>query len=90
MVTGKCYIGNRFRTSDSVSDSGSYFELKEQLDLPDNIVCYVDGISIPHAWRTLESHSNKFYTISKTEYTYGSETTYNCIPYVFKFSRRQL
>ena len=43
------------------------FELNQALDLPDNTVCYVDDISIPHAWRTIESHNNKFYIILKTE-----------------------
>ena len=36
------------------------FELKEPLDLPDNTVCYVDDISIPHTWRTIEPHNSKF------------------------------
>ena len=36
------------------------FELKKQLELPCNTVCYVDDIPIPHTWRTLESHSNEF------------------------------
>ena len=59
------------------------FELKEQLDLPGHTVCYVDGISIPHTWRTVESHSNKCYIVLKTEYINGDESiTYNWIPYV--------
>ena len=43
-------------------------ELKEQLELPDNTVCYVDGISIPHTWRTIASHDNKFNIIFKMGY----------------------
>ena len=57
----KRYIDSRFRTFGSASDSHFNFELQEQLDLPDNTVCYVDGIPIPHTWRTIESHSNEFY-----------------------------
>ena len=34
---------------------------KKALDLPDNTVCYVGDISIPHTWRTVETHNNKFY-----------------------------
>ena len=49
-----CYIGSRFRTFDSVSDSGFEFESKEQLDLPDNVVCYVDGFLFRYTWRTIE------------------------------------
>ena len=58
----KAYVDSRFRTGDSISDSDFTFELKEALDLPDNTVCYIDDISIPHTWRTIEPHNNKFYT----------------------------
>ena len=56
-------------------------ELKEPLDLPDNTACYVDDISIPHTWRTIESHNNKFYIISKMVYLAGGgyETTVEII-----------
>ena len=59
----EAYVGSRFRTRDSHSGSGFKFELKEPLDLLDNTACYVDGISIPHTWRTFESHSNQFYIL---------------------------
>ena len=52
------------------------------MDLPNNIICYADDISIPHAWRTTESHNNKFYIILETEYLNGSETLCNWEPYV--------
>ena len=48
-------------------------ELKEPSDLPDNIVCCVDDIRIPHTWRTIEPHNNKFYIIFKKEYLNGFE-----------------
>ena len=64
----KCYIDSRFRTVNSVSGSDFKFELKEQLDLPDNTACYADDISIPHTWRTTESQNNKVYIILKTGY----------------------
>ena len=54
----KAYVDSRLRTRDSNSDSDFKFELKETLDLPDNAVCYTDDISIPHTWRTTESHTN--------------------------------
>ena len=47
------------------------FELKEALEIPDNTVCYVDDISIPHTWRTIESHNNKLYIIFKIAYMAG-------------------
>ena len=52
----KAYVDSRFRTRGSNSDSDFKFELKEALGLPDNTVCYIDDISIPHTWRTIESH----------------------------------
>ena len=80
------YVDSIFRTRDSNSDSDFKFELKEPLDLPDNTVCYVDGISIPHTWRTIESHNNKFYIIFKMGYLSGGGTDtaveYNGDPYV--------
>ena len=59
----KAYVDSRFKTRGSNSDSDLEFELKEPLDLPDNTVCYVDDVSIPHTWRTVGSHNNKFYII---------------------------
>ena len=82
----KAYADSRFRTRDTNSDSGFKSELKEPLDLPGNTVCYVDDISIPHTWRTIESHNNNFYIIFKTMYLAGGgyEITegYNYNPHV--------
>ena len=84
----KAYVDSRFRTRDSNSDSDFKFELKEALDLPDNTVCYIDDISIPHTWRTIESHNNKFYIIFKMFYLVGGGTSmteaYNYMPYVLE------
>ena len=65
------YVDSRFWTNDSSCNSDSKFELKEALDLPDNAVCYVDVTSIPHTWRTTESHINELYLIFKLEYLAG-------------------
>ena len=46
----KAYVDSGFRTRDSNSDSDFNFELKEPLDLPDNIACFADGTSILHTW----------------------------------------
>ena len=55
----------------------------EALDLADNTVCYVDDISIPHTWRTIESYNNKFYIILRTTVVNSDTTaTYNWLPYV--------
>ena len=57
----KVYIDSRYKTSDSISNSDFRFELKEALDLCENTVCYIDDISIPHSWYTIENYSNKLY-----------------------------
>ena len=67
----KVYVDSRFRSRYSASNSDFTFELNEALVQPDNTVCYVDDISIPHTWRTIESHNNKLYIILKTEYIVG-------------------
>ena len=79
----KVYVDSRFRTNDSESSSDFRFELNQALDLADNAVCYVDDISIPHTWRTIESHNNKIYIILKAE-TINADTTrtYDWLPYV--------
>ena len=56
----KAYVDSRFRTRDANSDSDFKSELKGALDLLDNTVCYIDGISIPHTGRTAESHNSRF------------------------------
>ena len=84
----KAYVDSRFRTRGSNSDSGFKVELKEALDLPGNTVCYIGDISIPHTWRTIGSHNNKFYIIIKMMYLAGGgyhiteEHNYN--PYVLE------
>ena len=54
----KVYIDSRYKSNDSVSNSDFKFDLKEGLDLPDNTVCYIDDISIPHTWYTIEENLN--------------------------------
>ena len=48
--------------------------------LPDNTICYVDDISIPHTWRMIETHNNKFYITLKTECINGSGISYKWAP----------
>ena len=55
----KAYIDPRYKTSDSISNSDFKFEIKEALDLPGNTVCYIDDISIPHTWYTIENYDNQ-------------------------------
>ena len=55
----KVYVDSRYKTNDSVSNSDFKLEIKEALDLPDNTVCYIDDISIPHSWYSIEDLNNK-------------------------------
>ena len=57
----KVYIDSRYNTSDSISNSGFKFEIKEALGLPEHTVCYIDDISIPHSWYTIEHYNKKVY-----------------------------
>ena len=79
----KVYVHSIYKTNESENNSDFKFELNQTLDLPGNTVCYVDDISIPHAWRTIESHNNKFYIILKTG-TINADTTRTSdwLPYV--------
>lgn len=66
----KVYIDSRYKANGSVSNSDFKFELKEALDLPENTVCYVDDISIPHSWYTIEDYNNKLYVeLTNTDQT---------------------
>ena len=79
----KVYIDSRYKSNDSVSNSDFKFELKEALDLPDNTVCYIDDVCIPHTWRTIETHNNRLYIILRTGVVdFDGTTTYNWFPYV--------
>ena len=49
----KVYVDSIYKTNDSIGNSDFKFELQEALDLPDNAVCYIDDISIPHSWYTI-------------------------------------
>jgi len=57
----KVYIDSRYKTNDSASNSDFKFELKEQIEAPDNTVCYIDDISIPHSWYSVEDYNNRLY-----------------------------
>ena len=54
----KVYVDSRYKSNDSVSNSDFKFELKEALDLPDNTVCYIDDMPIPHTWYAIEENLN--------------------------------
>ena len=57
----KVYIDSRYKTNDGISNSDLKFELKESLGLPDNTMCYINDIPIPHTWYTIEDYNNQLY-----------------------------
>ena len=52
------YIDSRFKTIDSVSSSNFKIDLNQTLLFPPNAVFYIDDISIPHSWYTVEENMN--------------------------------
>ena len=46
----KVYIDSRFKTKYSSSNSHFKYGLVESLQLPDNTVCFVDDVIIPHSY----------------------------------------
>ena len=54
----KVYVDPKYNGNASVSNSDCKIVLKEALDLPDNAVCYIDDISIPHTRYTIEENLN--------------------------------
>ena len=57
----KLYFDSRFKTKGSVSNSQCKFELSESISLPNNCVCYIDDVIIPHSFFTVEDYNNKLY-----------------------------
>ncbi len=66
----KIYIDSKFRRRDSVSTSNFKIELPYTLKFPENTIFYIDDVSIPHAWHTVETGVNdKLYF--RLQYTNG-------------------
>ena len=54
----KIYCDTQFRRLDSKSTSDFKIDLPQTIKLPDNCVCYIDDVSIPRTWYTVESGVN--------------------------------
>jgi len=54
----KIYCDTKFRRADSKSTSNFKIELPQTLKLPDNCVFYIDDVSIPYVWHTVEADVN--------------------------------
>ena len=68
----KLYIDTKYKSRESVSNSNFKIDLPQTLMFPDNSVFYVDDISIPHSWYTIEENVNdKLYVLLFTTGTTG-------------------
>ena len=54
----KLYIDTKYKSRDSVSNSNFKINLPQSLTFPDNSVFYIDDVSIPHSWYTIEEKIN--------------------------------
>ena len=55
------YIESRYKPFDSVSNSGFKHEINESIDIAENTICYIDEMSIPHTWYTIEDYNDQVY-----------------------------
>ena len=63
----KIYCDTKFKRKDSKSNSNFKIDLPQTLKLPDNCIFYIDDVSIPYAWHTVETGVNdKMYFRLKT------------------------
>ena len=54
----KIYIDSRHRTADSFSSSNFKIELPYSIQLPENTVFFINGVSIPHVFQLIEQDVN--------------------------------
>jgi hypothetical protein len=54
----KIYVDTKYKTKDSISNSNFKIELPETVFCPENTVFYIDDVSIPHSWQTVENNVN--------------------------------
>lgn len=76
----KIYIDSKFRTKDSKSTSDFKFELNETMLLPPNSIAYIDNITVPHSWYTVENGVNDKLYVQMT----STETDPNLKPNICK------
>ena len=54
----KLYIDTKYKSRDSVSNSNFKINLPQSLTFAENTVFYIDDVSIPHSWFSIESNIN--------------------------------
>ena len=58
IVIKEIYVDTRFRTDSSSSSSDFKISLPETVYLPDNTKFFIDDVSIPHSWYSVEKDIN--------------------------------
>ena len=54
-------MDTKYKTRDSMGNSNFKYELPQTLFMQENTVFYVDDVSIPHSFATVESFDDKLY-----------------------------
>ena len=57
------YFDSRLRSSGTNSDFE--YQLSESFTTPENTICYIDSISVPHSWNTISEDNNTLYLAEK-------------------------
>ena len=65
----KVYVDTRFKTDDSKSDTDFTVQLPKTFNVPDDVVCYIDDITVPVSWATVSARNDTFYFSIKFEAT---------------------
>ena len=55
------YIGSRFRTKNSKSETDFSIELPRSFNVPDGVVAHIDDIVIPVSWSTIDERNRNCY-----------------------------
>ena len=55
------YIDSTYKSFDSISNSDFKYEINESIEIADNTICYIDDISIPRTWYTIEYYNDQLY-----------------------------
>ena len=57
----KVYVDTRFKTDESKSDTDFTIQLPKTFNVPDDVVCYIDDITLPVSWATISARNDTLY-----------------------------
>ena len=75
----KVYVDTKFKSPDSKSTSDFSIELPETAHFNDNSVFYIDDVSIPHTWYSIEEDLNDKIYMRLTETSNNINITHSYI-----------